>query len=201
MPAAAAEMPDPNWRPEGWDAHHPDGTAPHDQLTGWLTDADLAVVRAQLPVVYLNAIPVRVDQAGDVLEMGFLLRMTPNGLTRAIVAGRIKYHERVRDALLRHIENDLGPHALPQIPASPQPFTVAEYLPTPGITPFFDPRQHAVALCYIVPVAGDCHPRQDAIQIDWVTPEAALSPTIQDGFFGGAGALVKQAIAHLGRLA
>ena len=70
------------------------------------------------------------------------------------------YHERVRDALLRHIEKDLGPLALPRVPASPQPFTVAEYFPTPGVTPFHDPRQHAVSLAYVVPVAGDCAPQK-----------------------------------------
>jgi hypothetical protein len=197
---AAAEMPDPNWRPDGWDDGTPSGVAPHDQLTGWLTDSDLAVVRAQLPVVYINAIPIRVDATGDVLELGFLMRMTPVGLTRAIVAGRVLYHERLRDALVRHIEHDLGPHALPQIPASPQPFTIAEYLPTPGLSPFFDPRQHAVAISYIVPVAGDVHPQLDAIQIDWLTPELAVTPQVQAEFSGGQGALVKQAVAYLGRL-
>jgi ADP-ribose pyrophosphatase YjhB (NUDIX family) len=192
---AAAEMPNPNWRPDGWDVQH---TA--QPTSGWLTDGDIAVVRAQLPLVYVNAVPIRVDSAGDVLEVGVLLKMAAQGLTRAIVAGRVLYHERVRDALVRHIETDLGPHALPAIPATPQPFTVAEYFPTPGITPFFDPRQHAIALCYIVPVAGDCHPRQDAVQIDWLSPEAALSQRVQEEFSDGQGALVKQAIAHLGRL-
>ena len=75
-------------------------------------------------------------------------------MSRALVSGRVMYHERVRDALLRHIEKDLGPVALPQIPASPQPFTVAEYFPTPGVTPYHDPRQHAVSLAYVVPVLG-----------------------------------------------
>jgi len=196
----APELPNPDWTPEGW---HAPGSAPHEAqpgINGWLTDGDLAVVRAQIPMVYVNIIPVRVDATGDVTEIGLLLRMGKHGLTRAIVSGRVLYHERIRDAIHRHIENDMGPMALPVIPASPQPFTIAEYLPTPGITSFYDPRQHAVALAYIVPVTGDCHPRRDAIHIDWVTPEAAVDLGIQAAFEDGQGTLVRQAIAHIGRL-
>ena len=110
------------------------------QPSGWLTPEDLAAVRAQLPLVYVDAVPVRVDDSGDVVAVGLLLRVTPLGtMTRALVSGRVLYHERIRDALLRHIEKDLGPVALPQVPPSPQPFTVAEYFPTPGITPYTTP--------------------------------------------------------------
>ena len=34
-------------------------------------------------------------------------------MSRALVSGRVMHHERIRDALLRHIEKDLGPVALP----------------------------------------------------------------------------------------
>ena len=199
----APELPNPDWTPEGWNLGGASGAGPehpHAGITGWLTAGDLAVVRAQIPLVYINVVPVRIDATGDVTEIGLLLRIGPQGLSRAIVSGRVLYHERIRDAIHRHIENDLGPMALPVIPPSPQPFTVAEYLPTPGITPYYDARQHAVALAYIVPVTGDCHPRQDAIHIDWVAPEEALNPAIQAAFVDGQGSLVRQAIAHLGRL-
>ena len=168
---------------------------------GWLTPEDLAAVRAQLPLVYVDAVPVRVDDSGDVVAVGLLLRVTPLGtMTRALVSGRVLYHERVRDALLRHIEKDLGPVALPQVPASPQPFTVAEYFPTPGITPYHDPRQHAVSLAYVVPVTGDCRPQQDALDLAWLTPEEACSDTVQAEMIHGQGTIVKQAMAWVGRL-
>jgi len=196
----APELPNPDWTPEGWHGPADQPPHPHAGINGWLTDGDLAVVRAQIPMLYINVVPVRIDATGDVTEIGLLLRIGPNGLSRAIVAGRVLYHERIRDAIFRHIENDLGPMALPVIPASPQPFTIAEYLPTPGITPFYDARQHAVALAYIVPITGDCHPRQDAVHIDWLTPEEALSPGTQAAFEDGQGNLIKQALAHLGRI-
>jgi hypothetical protein len=66
----------------------------------------------------------------------------------------VLYHERVRVALLRHVEKDLGPIALPQTPPAPQPFTGDEYFPTPGVTAFHDPRQHEVSLAYVVPSKG-----------------------------------------------
>jgi ADP-ribose pyrophosphatase YjhB (NUDIX family) len=112
----------------------------------------------------------------------------------------VLHHERVRDALLRHLEKDLGPVALPRIPTSLQPFTVAEYFPTVGVTPFHDPRQHAVSLAYIVPVTGDCRPRQDALDLVWFSPEEASSPAVLGEMPGGHGALLKQALAHVGRL-
>ena len=167
---------------------------------GWLSRDELEQARAQMPILYVEAVPVRVDERGEVTEIGLLLRIAADGsVTRALVSGRVLHHERVRDALLRHLEKDLGPVALPRIPVSPQPFTVAEYFPTPGITPFHDPRQHAVALAYVVPVSGDCRPRQDALDLVWFTPEEAASPLVQQDMPGGQGVLLKQALAHLGR--
>ena len=154
-----------------------------------------------MPILYVEAVPVRVDAAGEVVSVGLLLRISPDGtITRSLVSGRVLHHERLRDALLRHLEKDLGPVALPGIPASLQPFTVAEYFPTQGVTPYHDPRQHAVALAYVVPVTGDCRPRQDALDLVWFTPQEACSPMVQQEMLGGQGMVLKQALAHVGRL-
>ena len=168
---------------------------------GWLSEAELATVRSRLPLVYVDAVPVRVDESGDVVAVGLLLRVSGSGvMSRALVSGRVLFHERVRDALLRHIEKDLGPVALPQIPPMPQPFTVAEYFPTPGVTPYHDSRQHAVSLAYVVPVSGDCQPQQDALDLAWLTPEEACEEQVQAEMSGGHGYLLRQAMAHVGRL-
>jgi len=168
---------------------------------GWLSAEEIAQMRRRLPLLYVDAVPVRVDDSGDVVAVGLLLRSTPEGvMSRALVSGRVMYHERVRDALVRHIEKDLGPVALPQIPPAPQPFTVAEYFPTPGVTSYHDPRQHAVSLAYVVPVAGDCRPQQQALDLAWLTPEEALSTTVQMEMSGGQDVLLRQALAHVGRL-
>ncbi|ASU84354.1 DUF4916 domain-containing protein [Nocardiopsis gilva YIM 90087] len=172
-----------------------------DSAPGWFSPEELDAVRRRLPILYVNAVPVRVDESGTVTHVGLLLRAAPDGtISRALVSGRVLYHERIRDALVRHLEKDLGPMALPHIPASPQPFTVAEYFPMPGVTPFHDPRQHAVSLAYVVPVTGDCQPRQDALDLVWFTPEEAAGQGVQQEMSGGQGVLLRQALGHVGRL-
>lgn len=168
---------------------------------GWLTPEEMESARARMPILYVDAVPVRVDDTGVVTHVGLLLRIGSDGaVSRALVSGRVLHRERVRDALMRHLEKDLGPVALPRVPASPQPFTIAEYFPAEGVTPYHDPRQHAVSLAYVVPVAGDCRPRQDALGLVWFTPREAASPMVQQEMSGGQGILLKQALAHVGCL-
>jgi hypothetical protein len=170
-----------------------------DPYPGWLSEEDLYEARQRLPMVYVEAIPVRLDPLGYVTEIGLLLQADNEGtMIRSFVSGRVLYRETIRAALLRHLEKDLGPLALPQLPVSPVPFTIAEYFPTPSQTNFTDDRQHAVALAYIIPVSGECDPRQDALELTWMTPEEALSPAVQEELAGGRGDLLRQAIAHAG---
>jgi ADP-ribose pyrophosphatase YjhB (NUDIX family) len=169
--------------------------------TGWLTDGDLEQARERLPIVYVDAVPVRVDQRGQVADIGLLLRVMPDGsISRAVVSGRVMYGELIRDALLRHIEKDLGPMALPRVPPAPQPFTVAEYFPDPAVTGFHDPRQHAVSLAYVVPVDGECQPAANALDLVWVTPGEAAGTMLGSEMAGGQDRLLRRALAHVGLL-
>ncbi|MCZ2821066.1 NUDIX hydrolase family protein [Modestobacter sp. VKM Ac-2977] len=166
---------------------------------GWLSGEEMDAARERLPILYIDAVPVRVDDQGVVTSVGLLLRAGSDGLVkRALVSGRVLYHERVRSALLRHLEKDLGPLALPRVPPAPQPFTIAEYFPTPGVTPFHDPRQHAVSLAYVVPVEGDCAPQQDALELTWFTPQEVREPALLAELANGQSHLLLQALAHLG---
>jgi ADP-ribose pyrophosphatase YjhB (NUDIX family) len=169
--------------------------------TAWLSPEQLELVRAQMPIVYVEAVPVRVDALGNVTKIGLLLRVAADGsISRLIVSGRVKFGERVRDALMRHCEKDLGPLALPRIPANPAPFTVAEYFPTPEMSGFHDPRQHAVSLAYVVPVDGECEPTQEALDLSWFTPAEACSPSVTSQMAGGQDRLLRLALAHVGQL-
>lgn len=114
-------------------------------------------------------------------------------MTRTIVSGRVRFGETVRDALFRHVENDLGPMAFPLMPPQPLPFTVAEYFPMPGVSAFHDDRQHAVSLAFVVPVTGTCEPRQDALEVTWFSPEAAASDAVAAEMENGRGTLIRQA--------
>ena len=167
--------------------------------TGWLSPQEMDAARERLPILYVDAVPVRVDAQGAVTAVGLLLRARDDGtIARELISGRVLFHERVRDALMRHLEKDLGPVALLQIPPSPQPFTIAEYFPTPGVTPFHDPRQHAISLAFVVPVEGDCAPQQDALELTWFTPEQCRDQRLLAEMTGGQGTLLLQALAHLG---
>jgi hypothetical protein len=150
-------------------------------------------------MVYVEAVPVRLDPLGYVNEVGTLLQGDADGnMVRYLVSGRVLYRETIRAALLRHMEKDLGPLAFPQLPISPVPFTVAEYFPAPSQTGFTDDRQHAVSLAYVIPVTGECEPRQDALELTWMTPQEVLSENVQQEFDGGRGNLVRQALAFSG---
>ena len=168
---------------------------------GWLSDIELAEIRRRMPILYVEAVPVRTDGVGAVTEVGILLRATPLGeMTRTIVSGRVRYGESVRDALFRHLENDLGPMAFPLLPPQPVPFTVAEYFPMPGVSAFHDDRQHAVSLAFVVPVTGTCQPRQDALEVTWMAPAEAASDALSAEMEGGRGSLIRLALASVGAL-
>jgi ADP-ribose pyrophosphatase YjhB (NUDIX family) len=171
-----------------------------DPNPGWLSDEELAEIRRRIPLLYVEAVPVRLDGMGQVTEVGLLLRVSSEGsIARALVAGRVMFGETVRDALFRHLEKDLGPMAFPQLPASLQPAHVAEYFPFPGAK-YSDSRQHAVSLVFVVPVTGTCEPRQDALDLAWMSPQEATSEEVLRELEGGRGALVKAALASVGAL-
>ena len=167
----------------------------------WLSADELHTVRSQVPIVYVEAVPVRVDALGNVTEVGLLLRQAADGtISRLIVSGRVKFGERIRDALLRHCEKDLGPLALPRIPVEPAPFTVVEYFPHNEVSGFHDPRQHAVSLVYVVPVDGECEPTQEALDLAWYTPAEVVTPQVIGQMTGGQDRLLRLALAHVGQL-
>lgn len=170
-----------------------------DTVAGWLSREDLDSARERLPIVYVEAVPVRVDAHGAVTEVGLLLRVRPDGtISQSLVSGRVWYGELVRAALMRNLEKDLGPLAFPRLPASVAPFTIAEYFPDPDVTGLVDPRQHAVSLVFVVPVTGECQPTQTALDLRWFSPSDALSDAVAADMSGGQHRLVRMALAHCG---
>ncbi len=169
---------------------------------GWLRAEELADIRERMPVVYVEAVPVRVDHLGRVDRVGLLLRHRPDGtISRAIVSGRVLYGETIREALWRNLSKDLGPESMPQLPPQPSPFTVAEYFPEDGLrSGYTDPRQHAVSLAFVVPVDGECAPAQDTLDLAWLSPDEALSAAVAAEMSGGQDRLVRLALAFAGLL-
>jgi hypothetical protein len=57
-----------------------------------------------------------------------------------------------------------------------------------------------VSLAYVVPVTGTCEPRQDALEVTWLTPEQAASDALAAEMEGGRATLIRTALASLGAL-
>lgn len=166
----------------------------------WLTPYDLDLVRRKVPMVYVEALPLRLAPDGDLEAVGMLLCATEHGgLQRSFVSGRVLFHETLREALARHLEKDLGAMAFPRLPASLQPFTVAQYFPTPGYG-FHDPRQHSVALVYAVPIEGEPTPQDAALDFSWFTPGEALDPLLQAEMVDGHAQVLNLLLAALGKM-
>ena len=50
-----------------------------DTKTGWLDKELLDNIRAHVPLVYVDAVPVRVNEVGIVTHIGLLLRQAADG--------------------------------------------------------------------------------------------------------------------------
>lgn len=167
---------------------------------GWLPSDEINRMRREIPIPYVVVVPVRTDDLGRVAQIGSLLRVTDDGgIERTLIAGRVLYHESLREAVARNVAKDLGDIALPQLPISLQPFTVAEFFPTPGLSDYYDPRQHAIALCYVVPIAGDCKPQDETLDVEWVDPSGDILDTFVGQMANGYGTIVRQALAWTGK--
>ena len=172
-----------------------------DTRNMWLTPEEIAWVRNQVPLIYIDAVPVRVNADGVVTHVGLLLRQAADGsISRMVVSGRVMLNEKIRDALMRHLEKDLGPLAFPRIPPEPSPFTVVEYFQDPSISGYYDPRHHAVSLAFVVPVTGECTPTQQALDLVWFTPQQAVSDDVRKAMTSGHDRLLRLALASVGQL-
>lgn len=167
---------------------------------GWLDGAELGRIRRSVPISYVEVVPVRTDELGRVVRVGSLLRVCDDGsiVERTLVTGRVLYHETVREAIARNIAKDLGDIALPVLPTALVPFTVAEFFPTPGMSPYHDERQHAIALCYVVPIAGDCKPQDETLDVEWIDPASDALERCLNQMTDGHGEILRQALAWAG---
>ena len=78
----SVRTPDPDPTPDPLDGS---GARPGP---AWLSDIELEQIRRRLPLLYVEAVPVRVDGLGQVTEVGVLLRANAVGeITRTACAG------------------------------------------------------------------------------------------------------------------
>ncbi|OZG61297.1 ADP-ribose pyrophosphatase [Bifidobacterium lemurum] len=175
------------------------GGAGRGNPPGWLGRDDIDRARRQLPIAYVEIVPARTDDLGRISQVGSLLCVSDDGnIERTLITGRVLFHETLREAIARNVAKDLGDIALPMLPANLQPFTVAEFFPTPGLSECYDPRQHAIALCYVVPIAGDCKPQDETLDVEWVDPRGGTMETFLAQMVNGHDRIVRQALAWAG---
>ncbi len=171
-----------------------------DPNSSWLSDDELSEVRRRLPLLYVEAVPVRVDGMGVVTDVGLLLRANAQGsISRTVVSGRVMYGETIRDALFRHLEKDLGPLAFPQLRPAPCRSTSPSTSPSPHLAV---PRRAPARGLARVRRARDGHlrARQDALELTWLAPAEASSAAVLAEMEGGRGALLRAALASVGVL-
>ncbi len=184
------EIPDPDDFDAGREQENDDPTA----LPGMLSAPEMERIRSLIPIPYIVAIPVKTDDSGKITEVGTLLCADDDGnVVRTVVSGRVLYGETLRESIMRHMEKDLGAQAFPVLPPSILPFTVAEFFPSPSAQ-FCDPRQHAIALCYVVPVSGLCNASDETLEIDWIKPEEALNEQFLEQIPNGFGRIVRHGL-------
>lgn len=165
----------------------------------WLSGDDFEEIRRRIPIVYVNLVPIRVDETGKVSQIGLLLTASAEGsIRRSLVTGRVKYRETIREAISRHLDKDLGPVAFARIPATLQPFGVFEYFPEESHSGLRDSRQHAIALGYTVVVAGECQPSQAALDFVWLDISSLTDSFLENEMANGQHHIVKSALTYLG---
>ena len=78
------------------------GGSGHGNPPGWLGPSDINRARHQMPIAYVEIVPVRTDEMGRISQVGSLLRVSEDGsIERTLITGRVLYHETLREAIAR----------------------------------------------------------------------------------------------------
>jgi ADP-ribose pyrophosphatase YjhB (NUDIX family) len=163
--------------------------------TGWLDDETWALVRRSVPVTCVDLVPVRTGTDG-VLRVGLIERDSPFGRRWCQIGGRLRFGETLRDGLLRHVAHTVTGIVV-DLDADPQPDYVMQWFVEPvpptrdGVTYGYDPRQHAVALCFASEVGGDPVAVEggEAVAFGWFT--VAEVQALGDGAWPGTAAMIE----------
>ncbi len=151
----------------------------------WLAADDWKWAQDTLPIACVDVLPVRVGPDGRTVErVGLIHRGTPHqGRRWCLVGGRLRRDESFPAAAARQLRETLG-HDLAFAPVAGgrQPDHVTEYFTTDRPDGLLDPRQHAVAMVFVVPIAGgEAAPAGEALDFRWFLPDA-LPPAGAWGF-------------------
>lgn len=148
----------------------------------WLSDEEYRRVRETVPIVCVDVVTVRVTPDATVGEIGLILRDTPHqGRRWCLVGGRVRKDETLAEAAARHLHETLGPSIRFRLDPDPQPVYVSQYFTIRRPVGVIDPRQHSVAMNFVVPIEGEPVPAGEAYDFRWVS-RSALPTSDEFGF-------------------
>lgn len=138
--------------------------------TRLLNEDDWRWVQGAIPILCVDAIPIRFVDGGP-LQIGLVLRETPHQGTRwCFLGGRVRRGETLDEALQREWSAALGDACEPGQRLGANPWVV-EYRPDSKQGRPHDPRKHAIGLTYAVQAAGVPRARGvEAIEFRWFDP-------------------------------
>jgi ADP-ribose pyrophosphatase YjhB (NUDIX family) len=134
----------------------------------WLNLDDWKRVQDSVPICCVDVIPIQRNSAGGIESIGMILRDTPHqGRRWCIVGGRLLRNESMTEAAGRQLRETLGDDIHFQIDPAAQPSYIAQYFTEDRGFGLIDPRQHAIALTFVVEVNGAARATGEAHEFRW----------------------------------
>jgi ADP-ribose pyrophosphatase YjhB (NUDIX family) len=152
-------------------------------------------VQQQVPIVCVDIVPI--DEEGT--RYCLILRDTADeGRKLCLTGGRIYRNESVGDAIRRQLVTTLGGAISFRLDEEPQPLYVAQYFRDRRDGHGWDSRKHAVALTFVIQVAGPMTPMNEALDVEWFPID---EPTPDDRMGFAQHWALKRALAERSRRA
>ncbi len=149
----------------------------------WLSDADWKRVQDSVPVACVDVLPVQMGLGGGIARVGLIYRGTPHqGMRWCLVGGRLWRNELFSEAVGRQVRETLGAKVRFEIGTEAQPTYVAQYFTFLREAGLLDPRQHAVAMVFVVVMDGEITPAGEAAAFRWF--DVASLPGKEEWGFG-----------------
>jgi ADP-ribose pyrophosphatase YjhB (NUDIX family) len=147
-----------------------------EHVQTWIEQDQWELIQRRVPIACVDFIPVLRTPSGAVSHVGLILRQSPFSSDKwSHMGGRINRMETVREALQRHLREALeeSTFALP-LTDDTQPGYVMQWFPDERADFGHDPRQHAVALGYVLECSDPStkvRPGGEAKEFRWVPIE------------------------------
>lgn len=149
-------------------------TAPIES-SGWLTQAEWEWVQARVPILCVDLVPIRTVKEGPLV--GLIRRDTPHqGIRWCLIGGRVLHNEPLRAGSRRHLIETLGDSIRIVLPHPFEPLLTTEYFSVRHKNELYDPRQHALALVFLVNVGGKIQACGEAHEFRWFRVSSLPAP-------------------------